>query len=189
MSYLYNNKKESSRQDNPQFLPGMNCANFTSPVFEFERADVSLLTDMDGFFSNCSNLLVTPIMSDLNGKNGLDTMLSGCLDLLGVRLEVPINESITIYTVPRGSEIPATTFGQILLQNSATPSSLYYLDFEHPEKIKTLTLSNEMYADLANMNFWKDGSGYWQPYNVGGEPSTFETILNQNGWQLASIGG
>lgn len=189
MSFIYNNKKESSRQDNPQFLPGMNCSNFTGPIFEFERADVSLLTDMSGFFSNCANLLVTPIMSDLNGKIGLDTMLSGCLDLLRVRLEVPINESITIYTIPQGDEIPASTFGQILLQNSDTPSSWYYLDFNHPEKIKTLTLSNEMYADLANMNFWRDSSGKWQPYDVGGEPSTFETILNQNGWQLAQIGG
>ena len=189
MSFIYNNKKESSRQDNPQFLPGMNCANFTGPVFEFTHADVSLLTDMSGFFSHCAILLVTPIMSDLNGKNGLDTMLYRCLDLMWIRSEVPINESITIYTVPQGNDIPAATFGQILLQNSDKPSLCYYLDFEHPEKIKTLTLSNEMYADLANMNFWKDSSGYWQPYDVGGEPSTFETILNQNGWQLASIGG
>lgn len=185
MSFIYNNKKESSSQDNPQFLPGMNCANFTGQRFEFERADVSLLTDMSGFFSNCQNLQVTPLMSNLNGKYGLDTMLSGCTDLFILQTDVPINENITLYTRVREPNISASFLGTSILQLSEKGKCL---DFTDREKTKILSLYSETLDALEREEFWRDSSGNWQAYPTGiGEPSTFSSILNANGWSLLTF--
>lgn len=179
MSFIFNSNKTID-VNNPAFLPGMCCANFQGTRYSFERVDVSRLTDLSLFFADSPNLQGTPEI-DVTGKTGLDTMFKGCTDLLLPRFVPKCNQDFTLYTVPRGSEIPASTLA-IILANGGV------IELDDPDTAKTLTLSNSMYAELSTMMLYKNSAGSWFPYDTGtGIQDTFVNIMAQAGWSITRI--
>lgn len=180
MPLIYNIQQSEIDANNPAFLPGMNCANFTGTQHIFSRVDVSRLTDLSLFFANSPNMVYTPTIN-VQGKTGLDTMLKGCTALLYIKAEPVVNQDITFYSEPNGNILPASTFAMLLCNGAV-------LNMTDPEVTKTVTLANNMYNQVVDLILYQSLTGSWLPYpTTESVAKPFIAIMNDAGWNVQPI--
>lgn len=178
MPLLYNIQQSEIDANNPVFLPGMNCANFTGTQHIFSSVDVSRLTDLSLFFADSPNLVYTPTIN-VQGKTGLDTMLKGCTSLLFIKADPVVNQDITFYTEPNG--VIAATFAMLLCNGAV-------LNMTDPGVNKTVTLANSMYNQVVDLILYQSLTGSWLAYpTTESVPKQFIAIMNDAGWNVQPI--
>lgn len=180
MPLIYNIQQNEIDANNPVFLPGMNCANYTGTQHIFSRVDVSRLTDLSLFFADSPNMVYTPTI-DVQGKTGLNTMLKGCTALLILNADPVVNQDITFYSEPNGDILPASTFAMLLCNGAV-------LNMTDPGVTKTLTLANSMYSEVVNLTLYKANTGSWLAYpTTDSVAKQFIAIMNDAGWNVQPI--
>ena len=180
MSFIFNRNEKTIDANNPAFLPGMNCANFSGTQHIFSSVDVSRLTDLSLFFADSPNLVYTPTIN-VQGKTGLDTMLKGCTALLFIKADPVVNQDITFYSEPNGDILPASTFAALLCNGAV-------LNMTDPEVTKTVTLANNMYNQVVDLILYKSLTGSWLAYpTTESVAKQFIAIMNDAGWNVQPI--
>ena len=170
MSFIYNVK---GNPQNPVFYNGMSCAAVagSNGNLPFTRADLSELENVSNFFQNRASMTETPII-DLNGKIGLDTVFSGC------------NNLIAIYCYPR-LESSFTLYSAAVLDFKQLACNLLNETIKHnPEEAQVITCSNNPLKINLSGAAVKLINGKYVQGETGVDPS-FSTVLNTLNWSIA----
>lgn len=171
MGLIYN--QYNSNPDNPVFYAGMSCAGIVFPKgnLPFARADLSELEDVSYFFKDRISMTDTPII-DLNGKIGLDTVFSGCIQLRNIYCYPRLEESFTIYSAltEAFANFACSLLNETIKHNPAEPQVITVLN-----NITKLNLSTSR-VYLVNGRYETTGSG---------EGESFPAVLNRLNWSIA----
>lgn len=171
MSLIYN--QYNSNPDNPVFYAGMSCAAVAGPNgnLPFTRADLSELEDVSYFFKDRTSMTDTPII-DLNGKIGLDTVFSGCLQLKNIYCYPRLADSFTIYSAltQNFAEFACSLLNETIKHNPAEPQVITVIN----NTTKLYLSTSRVY--LVNGRYETTGPG---------EGELFPAVLNRLNWSIA----